>query len=124
AYYFASLHDALPILLLRMSIYQMEFLDKVPSHAIIHEAVEIAKQRGHRGIASVVNGVLRNVQRNGVPDVSSIENPIKRLSIETSHPEWMIKQWIDDYGYKITQAMCRENLKHKDISVRIHQMKV
>src|SRR5690625_1450866 len=111
-------------MLLRMSIYQMEFLDKVPSHAIIHEAVEISKQRGHRGIASFVNGVLRNVQRNGVPDVSSIENPIKRLSIETSHPEWMIKQWIDDYGYKITQAMCRENLKHKDISVRIQPMKV
>src|SRR5699024_1010526 len=45
-------------MLLRMSVYQMEYLDRVPAHAIIHEAVEIAKQRGHQGIASFVNGVL------------------------------------------------------------------
>ena len=54
-------------ILLRMSLYQMVYLDKVPDHAIIHEAVEIAKQRGHKGIAGFVNGVLRNVQRSGVP---------------------------------------------------------
>ena len=53
-------------MLLRMSVYQMIYLDKVPEHAIINEAVEIAKQRGHKGIGSFVNGVLRNVQRKGV----------------------------------------------------------
>lgn len=111
-------------MLLRMSIYQMVFLDKVPAHAIIHEAVEIAKQRGHKGIASFVNGVLRSVQRQGVPDVSSIEDPIKRLSIETSHPEWIIRQWIDDYGYETTKEMCKENLEHKHLSVRIQPMKI
>ena len=44
----------------------MVYLDKVPDHAIIFEAVEIAKKRGHKGITSMVNGVLRNIQRNGV----------------------------------------------------------
>ena len=52
-------------MLLRMSLYQMIYLDKIPDHAIIHEAVEIAKARGHKGIAGLVNGVLRNVQRKG-----------------------------------------------------------
>src|SRR5690625_4108352 len=55
-------------MLLRMSVYQMIYLDKVPTYAIIHEAVEIAKRRGHRGIGSFVNGVLRNVERKGVRD--------------------------------------------------------
>ena len=48
--------------LLRMSVYQMVYLDKVPDHAILFEAVEIAKKRGHKGITSMVNGVLRNIQ--------------------------------------------------------------
>jgi len=112
------------IILLRMSVYQMVFLDKVPAHAIIHEAVEIAKQRGHKGIASFINGVLRNIQRQGVPDASKIKDPIKRLSIETSHPEWIIKQWVNDYGFELTKEICEENLKHKPISIRIQPMKI
>src|SRR5699024_8464157 len=54
--------------LLRMSIYQMVFLDKVPDHAIIHEAVEVAKKRQSKGAASFVNGVLRNIKRKGIPN--------------------------------------------------------
>ena len=50
-------------ILLRLSLYQMVYLDKIPERAIIFEAVEIAKKRGHKGISSMVNGVLRSVQR-------------------------------------------------------------
>lgn len=71
--------DAWVRMLLRMSVYQMVYLDKVPDYAIIHEAVEIAKQRGHKGIASFVNGVLRNIQRNGVPDIKGIKMMQKAL---------------------------------------------
>lgn len=79
-------------MLLRMSIYQMVYLDKVPDHAVIHEAVEIAKKRGHKGVAGFVNGILRNIQRNGIPDTTDIQDHAKRLSIETSHPEWLVKR--------------------------------
>src|SRR5699024_6065343 len=51
------------MLLLKMSVFQFQCLDKVPDYAVLNEAVEIAKQRGHKGIASFVNGVLRNIQR-------------------------------------------------------------
>lgn len=111
-------------MLLRMSLYQMVFLDRVPDHAIIHEAVEIAKQRGHKGVASFVNGVLRNVQRKGVPDTSLIENATKRLAIETSHPEWLVDRWIRLYGYELTQEMCKANLTKKPFSIRIQPMKI
>ena len=53
--------------LLRLTIYQMVYLDKIPDRAAIFEAVEIAKKRGHKGIASLVNGVLRSLQREGLP---------------------------------------------------------
>ncbi|MGJ9458808.1 16S rRNA (cytosine(967)-C(5))-methyltransferase RsmB [Oceanobacillus sp. CF4.6] len=111
-------------MLLRMSLYQMVYLDKVPDHAIIHEAVEIAKQRGHKGISSLVNGVLRSAQRSGVPDTATIENPAKRLSVETSHPEWLVDRWIANYGYETAKAMCEANITRKLSSIRVQPMKI
>ena len=111
-------------ILLRMSLYQMIYLDKVPDHAIIHEAVEIGKQRGHKGIASLVNGVLRNVQRKGVPDTALIENQSIRLSVETSHPAWLVDRWISNYGYETTKAMCEMNITRKHSSIRVQPMKI
>ncbi|WP_149476503.1 16S rRNA (cytosine(967)-C(5))-methyltransferase RsmB [Oceanobacillus polygoni] len=116
--------DAWVRMLLRMSVYQMVYLDKVPDHAIIHEAVEIAKQRGHKGISSFVNGVLRNIQRHGVPDTKEITDDAKRLSIETSHPEWLVKRWMTMYDYETVKTMCEANLTRKPISIRIQPMKI
>jgi len=73
--------------LLYLSIYQLVFLDKIPDHAIINEAVNIAKRKGHEGKAKFVNGVLRNIQRQGVPKTELIEDQIERVSVETSHPK-------------------------------------
>ncbi|MFC4557063.1 16S rRNA (cytosine(967)-C(5))-methyltransferase RsmB [Virgibacillus kekensis] len=111
-------------MLLRMSVYQMVFLDKIPDHAIIHEAVEIGKHKGHKGIASFVNGVLRSIQRKGIPDTSAIESESKRISIETSHPEWMVKRWISMYGVEVTHDMCQANLERKVSSVRVQPLKI
>jgi 16S rRNA (cytosine967-C5)-methyltransferase len=98
------------IVLLRLSVYQMTFLDRVPDRAIFFEAVEIAKRRGHKGISSMVNGVLRTIQRESTPSTKEIKDPIKRLAIETSHPEWLVKRWVDQIGYEEAQKMCEINL--------------
>lgn len=111
-------------MLLRMSVYQMVFLDRIPDHAIIHEAVEIAKARGHKGTASFVNGVLRNVQRKGLQDPAEITDQAKRLSVITSHPMWLVKRWISFYGYETTEAMCQANLQQKDQSIRIQPLRI
>lgn len=110
--------------LLKMSVYQMVYLDKIPAHAIIHEAVEIAKERGHRGVQGFVNGVLRNVQRKGVADFSDIKDPIEKLSIQTSHPYWLIERWIEQYGIELTEKVCLSNLERKPITVRVQPMKI
>ncbi|PWU68915.1 16S rRNA (cytosine(967)-C(5))-methyltransferase RsmB [Gracilibacillus dipsosauri] len=110
--------------LLYLSIYQMHYLTKIPDHAIIHESVEIAKKRGHKGIANFVNGVLRSVQRNGLPDLNEVKKEDKRISITTSHPNWLVNRWIKQYGIDITKAMCETNITHKQISIRTQPLKV
>ena len=109
--------------LLYLSFYQMHYLDKVPDHAIIHEAVEIAKQKGHQGIGKFVNGVLRAAQRKGFPEFDSIEDPIERISIETSHPYWLVERWVETYGKEKAMAICEANLETKPISVRVNPLK-
>jgi 16S rRNA (cytosine967-C5)-methyltransferase len=96
--------------LLRLTLYQMVYLDRIPERAAIYEAVEIAKLRGHKGIAGVVNGVLRSVQREGLPSLDTIEDPSVRLAIETSHPEWLVKRWVSQLGLEKTREMCELNL--------------
>ncbi|WP_077309680.1 16S rRNA (cytosine(967)-C(5))-methyltransferase RsmB [Terribacillus halophilus] len=108
--------------LLLSAFYQMYVLDRVPDHAVIHESVEIAKQRGHKGIASLVNAVLRNVQRKGFPNLDNIQDPAERISLETSHPKWLVERWISQYGEKTAREMCAVNQVEKPISVRVQPM--
>ncbi|AZV42215.1 16S rRNA (cytosine(967)-C(5))-methyltransferase RsmB [Peribacillus asahii] len=110
--------------LLRMSVYQMVYLDKVPDHAILFEAVEIAKKRGHKGTTSMVNGVLRNIQRNGVASFEEIEDESERLAIRTSHPIWLVKRWIEQFGFEKTEDMCEINLTAPLQTVRVNVKKI
>ncbi|WP_182199110.1 16S rRNA (cytosine(967)-C(5))-methyltransferase RsmB [Paraliobacillus salinarum] len=110
--------------LLYLSFYQMYYLERVPDHAVIHEAVGIAKERGHKGIASFVNGVLRQAQREGFPDFENIVDESEKLSIRASHPQWLVNRWIEQYGYEKTTSMCEENLITKPFSVRIQPQKI
>ncbi|MES5395201.1 16S rRNA (cytosine(967)-C(5))-methyltransferase RsmB [Bacillus amyloliquefaciens] len=111
------------IQLLRLSAYQMEYLEKVPDRAAIHEAVEIAKKRGHKGIASFVNGILRSLQREGAPSFAEIEDPVLRLSTETSHPEWLVKEWVEAYGFEAAEKICRIHLVPPKQTLRVNQIK-
>src|SRR5699024_6403251 len=97
-------------MLLRMSVYQFAYLNKIPPVAIIHEAVNIAKKKGHKGIASYVNGVLSNIDRNGLKDIANIKDPIERISIDMSKPIWLFKRWSAYYGIDTTAAISKENL--------------
>ncbi|MBD8519942.1 16S rRNA (cytosine(967)-C(5))-methyltransferase RsmB [Lysinibacillus fusiformis] len=110
--------------LLRISLYQMQYLTRIPAHAAVNEAVEIAKRRGHRGIASTVNGILRSVLRQGVPAITDIENPIERLAIETSHPIWLVQRFVDNYGLEVATGMLHENNVPPMQTVRVNITKV
>ena len=109
--------------LLRLSLYQIVYLDRVPDHAAVNEAVEIAKRRGHKGIASLVNGILRSILRQGVRSTEEISDPVNRLSIETSHPQWLVERFIESYGMEKTAEMLRENNVPPIQTVRVNTTK-
>jgi 16S rRNA (cytosine967-C5)-methyltransferase len=110
--------------LLRLTVYQMVYLDRIPDHAAIYEAVEIAKKRGHKGIAGLVNGVLRSMQREGLPSISDVTDPVERLSLETSHPLWLVTRWVNQFGYDKTKEMCEINLTAPMQTARVNTTKI
>lgn len=107
--------------LLRMSVYQIVYLDRIPDHAVVSEAVKLAKRRGHQGISGMVNGVLRSMLRE--PEKLSLPDNLpaaERISLEHSHPEWLVKRWIAQYGEETAEAICRANNEPPAVSVRVN----
>ncbi|MDO7905247.1 16S rRNA (cytosine(967)-C(5))-methyltransferase RsmB [Paenibacillus sp. JX-17] len=107
--------------LLRMSVYQLVYLDRIPDHAVVSEAVSLAKRRGHQGISGMVNGVLRSMLRQ--PELLQIPDnlkPAERISLEHSHPRWLVKRWIAQFGEATAEAICRANNEPPSVSVRVN----
>lgn len=110
-------------ILLRLSVYQIVYLDRVPDRAIVHEAVQIAKKKGHKGISGMVNGVLRSILRQGLPTFDQVKDETKRLALETSFPLWIVKRWVEQYGLDETKAMCETSLTPPSVTVRVNRVK-
>ncbi|OMD93263.1 16S rRNA (cytosine(967)-C(5))-methyltransferase [Paenibacillus odorifer] len=105
--------------LLRLSLYQIMYLDRIPSHAAVNEAVNIAKKKGHQGISGMVNGVLRSVLRAGdLPVLPEGLSQAQRISILYSHPLWLVERWITEYGVDTAEAICASNNEPPAVSVR------
>lgn len=112
--------------ILRIGIYQIGFMDKVPNSAAVNESVKLARKRGHRGSVGYVNGTLRNISRN--PDiftsVTDRENPLDYLSIKFSHPRYLVSQWLDEYGYDFTEELLAGNNKRPKLNIRVNKLKI
>lgn len=106
--------------LLLLSLYQLEYLDRVPEHAIVDEAVEIAKARGNIGASRFVNGVLRTIQREGVPSIDAIADPVERLSVEISMPRWLVEQFISEIGLDETRKLGLSLFTPSKVSARVN----
>jgi 16S rRNA (cytosine967-C5)-methyltransferase len=110
--------------LVRLSLYQLAYLDRIPSHAVVHEAVEEAKRRGHKGITGLVNGVLRQYLR--VKDELKVPEQwpkYKKIAIQHSHPEWLVKRWLSLYGPEQTVAICETNNMAPPLCLRVNHLK-
>lgn len=99
-----------PVLL--VALFQLLFLDRVPAHAAVSEAVDEARCRRGRGGAGFVNAVLRSVARRPSLDAWPVEeaDPIRRLAVEHSHPEAMVRRWETRFGREAaTRALAAGN---------------
>ncbi len=111
--------------ILRMGIYQLVFLDKIPDFAAVNESVSLARKFDNRGAANFVNAVLRNISRNG----GKVKYPQKQkdlaqfISVYYSFPLWLVKRWINMFGPSFTEDLCRSLNERPKMSVRLNTLK-
>ena len=98
--------------LLRMSVYQILYMERVPDSAVCNEAVKLAKKRKFQGLTGFVNGVLRNISREKENLV--FDTAAERYSI----PQWMFSMWEKDYGTEIAEKISASFLADRPLTVR------
>ena len=92
---------------LRLGAYQLLFLDRIPHHAAVHEAVDHARIATHKGGASFTNAVLRRIARHPTLEAWPVEesDPVRRLAIENSHPDFLVQRWSEQFGRSATESL-------------------
>ena len=109
--------------ILRMGIYQIIFLDKIPKSAAVNESVNLAKRYGHKGSANFVNAVLRKVDKNDYEDFLNIVNDEDRISKVFSMPKWIIEELLKEMNMENVEQICKcSNMKPK-INIRVNNLK-
>ncbi len=96
---------------LRMGIYQLRYMDRIPPHASVNESVELVKRAGKRSASGLVNAVLRKAGRGAVEWPSRSET--------LSHPEWMLERWEKQFGIQRMEALAAANLRQPATYVRV-----
>lgn len=81
---------------LRLGLYQLLFLDRIPAHSAVNESVNLVQRAKKSSARGFVNAILRRVQRE--PFSTDFADDIERISVETSHPRWLIEKWAGRFG--------------------------
>lgn len=112
--------------ILRLGIYQLLYMDRIPVSAACNESVTLAKRYGHSGSSGFVNAVLRNVARSRdnlrYPDRKN--EPVKYLSVKYSYPEWMAERFLKLYGEEFTENLLSSGNAVPDLTVRVNTLKI
>jgi 16S rRNA (cytosine967-C5)-methyltransferase len=109
--------------ILRMSIYQMKYLNKIPDYAVVNEAVNLSKKVSI-GASKLVNGVLRNYIRNKESNLDlKFKNKVEELSYLYSFEPWMIELFVRQYGEEATEAILQGLNSTPELTVRVNSLK-
>lgn len=111
--------DAAVLVILRMGVYQLRYMESVPDNAAVNESVNLAKKMGKTSAAPFVNAVLRNFIRDG-KEIKLPEDPVKRMSIEYSCPAELAARLTDQYGSEKTEAFLRASLEPHKMYIRVN----
>jgi len=110
--------------ILRMGIYQLVYLDKVPPSAAVNESVNLARKYGHKGSVSFVNGLLRNIarQKDSI-NFSGIKDTDELLSVKYSHPQPLVRKLLKLYGRDFTEQLLMVNNSSPEFTIRVNTLK-
>jgi len=111
--------------LLRLSVYQIVFTDKIPAYAAINEAVALCRNRGFGNLSGFVNAVLRKINDNWknvqLPDRD--KNLTAHLSVKYAVPEWIVDMWQNEYGDDVCERICEAQALRSYVTVCVNTLK-
>lgn len=119
-------------LILQLGLYQLRYLNQIPASAAVNTTVDLAKQNGFKGLAGVVNGILRQYIRlaeTNSPDAPNPDplqlpdNPVTRLGILHSFPDWIVQVWLAEFGDVETERLCQWMNQPPHLDLRINPLK-
>ncbi len=111
---------------LRLGAYQLLFLERIPPSAAVNETVELVRTIGLEHATGFANAVLRAIAQRGrsLMEVESTASLAERISMETSHPLWMVEMWLGQWGERETRELCRANNQVAPITLRTNTLKI
>ncbi len=113
--------------ILRLGVYQLLFLDRVPASAAINESVRMVKSIiGDEKASGFVNAVLRAIvsKKDTFAVLSPEKEPVEYLSSFLSHPPWLAERWLKEYGFEIAAAICKANNRRPPWTLRVNTLKI
>ncbi|MGB6294640.1 MAG: 16S rRNA (cytosine(967)-C(5))-methyltransferase, partial [Rivularia sp. (in: cyanobacteria)] len=126
-----------PLLLrsiLHLGLYQLQFQQRIPPSAAVNTTVQLAKNNGFSGLSGFVNGLLRKYIRlkeelegeesSSIPiiPIKLPENPVEKLGILYSFPDWIVNVWIEQFGFSETEKLCEWMNQTPSIDLRVNQL--
>ena len=118
--------DPRVLVLLRMTVYQLAFLERIPAFAAVSDAVSLAKGRGKQGTPEFVNAVLRSFARRGVSEREPRppEDPLEALAVRLSFPTWLAARWVERSGVDDAAALMRAMNERPPMTVRTNTLRL
>ncbi len=112
--------------ILRLGVYQLKYMDQVPASAACNESVKLAMKKGFKNLRGFVNGVLRNISRqlDTIPYPSKVAMPVAYLSVVYSMPEWIIKNWLEEYSFDVVEKMLQASFAERETTIRCNTNKI
>lgn len=110
---------------MRVALYQILWLDKIPDYAAVNEAVDFVKKLQGQKPADLTNAVLRNIIRskNGIRYANPEEDLVTYLSAYYSHPVWLVKRWVSRFGREFTEQLMTSNNNKPVLTLRVNRIK-
>ena len=111
--------------ILHLGLYQLRYLSHIPPSAAVNTTVELAKKNGLSGLTGFVNGVLRQYLRiadTGIDPLKLPDNPVEKLGILHSYPDWIIAVWLEQFGFTATEQLCQWLNQPPKLDLRVNPL--
>lgn len=112
--------------ILHLGLYQLRYLSQIPDAAAVNSTVGLAKENGFLGLSGFVNGLLRQYIRLAEKSAEPLqlpENPVERLGVLHSYPDWIVEMWLEQLGLVETEQLCEWLNQPPAIDLRVNPLR-